>query len=351
MKLRLAAVVLASLLCVWLPASKASAAVELVRSAEIGDYNVKVLRDQTGWLVDVGNTKGLRPEDYLQYFSGGKDITGSVRNTPPLVEFIYSFAGVAAKDQCVFKAALDAMLSPLGAPFPAYAAGSDDLCDSLGVGSAASLQADRAAWTSYSRILLIEVVGDAKADRPVLPAQMLHAKLSVSPGEFANPAALFGRVKPFFEANANGIFNFFDLALMAQGAPVEGRIFRDQQLLGTFEIGGRTLGERLAAWWWAAALGGAVIVLAGGVLMLMRSRGDALVREIVVGYGTGVDYSLGEGATRAIARLRRFKSGRLDIERLADGDAITVNGVALGRRRRIRQTDRVVVAGKPLKLV
>lgn len=349
MKLRLiAAVVLVSLLC-W--ASKASAAIEVVRTVEIGDYSVKVLRDQTGWLVDVGNAKGLRPEDYLQYFSGTKDITASVRNAPPLVEFIYSFAGVSVKDQCVYKSALDAMLSPIGAPFPAYAGGSDDLCDGLGVNPAARLPADRAGWTSYSRILLIEVVGDTKAERPTLPPQMLHAKLSVSPGEFANPSTLFGRVKPFFETNANGIFNFFDPALVGGGVPVEGRIFRDRKLLGTFEIGGRAWGEQLMAWWWAAALGAAVIVLAGFLLLMMRRRNDALVREIVVGYGSQVDYSLGGGPSMAVAKLRRFKSGRLDIERLADGDPITVNGSVLDGRRRIRQSDRVIIAGKPLKLI
>jgi hypothetical protein len=302
-------------------------------------------------VVDVGKADAATEGLAIRYFADGEEVTDKFMTAPPVIDVVYSFVGVPAGDQCVHKTLLDALLAAGGAPFPAVSTVPNELCPEFDIVPASRLaEAYGAPYESYTRLLLIEVLGEAKAARPVLPPERIAARLEIAAAALADKGRQAERLRTFLAANINGVFHFLDVDAVAPGARIEGRVFRGDDLLGAFPL----TGPPLVAWakrewrWLAAAAAALVLVVV--VWLLARGRGKPL-REIVVGYGPASDYSLGGGPDRAVARITRFTNGRIRIERMSPAEAIAVNGKRLKRRRDIRLDDDVVIEGKVIRLV
>jgi hypothetical protein len=331
--------------------SAAVSAVDVLRTAVVGDISVKVVRAPSGWLIDVGTAAPDRSGDHVRYSAGDVDISERVLSSPPVIDLIYAFSGVPDKDQCVYKTMLDALAVVGGAPFAAFAPKENELCAELGIAPEAAL-AEYIDPETYTRLLVIQVAGDNGATGGLrLPSGRVTATLNLRPEVFADRQRLFDLLKSFIGANTNGIFHFLEDVAVAPGTTVQARVFRGANLVGSVDVNRASLAEQLwphRNWIWAGA---AVVLLLVAIALFGRLRAGRPLRVIVVGYGSKVDYSLGPIGDRPVARITRYSNGTIRIERLAKEESITVKGKNLKNRRRIDVRDEVIVDGKTLKLV
>ncbi len=346
--------------------ARADEPVRLVAHDKIRGLEFRLVAGSFGRILDVNTSDSAPEETDLKFFVAGNDVTPSVLSQPPLIEIAYVFTGISATQQCSFKVQLDAALSSISAFNLAYSDIENTLCPEFGIRPLELWQIDFVAPGDYSRLLVIGVGGEGRADASAAPANV-WAQLAVPATLFDDKARLIGEVTGFVEAHIFGGWSVLPADVAPASAPLTVTFADSDGVFFTLSDGVATAPSFLGGllrmlsavasrnmWLTSLVLGMlAVAVVIVAARRLSHRPGDGRtaaenepLRAVAVGYGSGREYSLGEGEDRDVALVMIYPSGRMRLVRKSADDPILVNGTAIGHDAWITAADRVIIGPK-----
>jgi len=323
--------------------------------------DLRVLRTPAGYLVDASIAENAAEGLGIKLFSGETDVTAAAETGRPAAAIVYFFAGADEARQCRAKWRMDAVLALGPLPNPAFSESPNALCPELGFAGA------NGAWVktilpqdSYRRVLaiLVSEAGDGAFFKT--SNSLLWDQLAIPYALLDDRDALANRLTAFVQPNITGLLSILPTPQGDANAPLRVVVYKDGAQL--FAVSSAQSAAQTAdsprARELIIAAAAILVVLAGAALLWTRRRGRAAppgnggdpVKAVSIGYGGGFDYSLGEGAEQAVARLEVYRDGRRKIVRLDTTEEIQVNGVEIEASTWIDGDAAITIAQKRIKL-
>jgi hypothetical protein len=346
--------------------ARADEPVRLVAHDKIRGLEFRLVAGSFGRILDVNTSDSAPEETELKFFVAGNDVTPSVLRRPPLIEIAYVFTGISASQQCSFKVQLDAALNSISAFNLAYADIENALCPEFGIRPLQLWQDDFVVPGDYSRLLVIDVAGEGRADAPTARTNV-WAQLAVSPTLFDDKARLIGEVTGFVDAHIFGGWSVLPADVAPANAPLTVTFADSDGVFFTLNDGAatspafldrllRAISALASSNVWLTFLVLAIVAVAVVIVVARRLShrpgGGSVVevteplRAVAVGYGADREYSLGGGANRDVALVMVYPGGRMRLVRKSADDPILVNGTAVGHDAWITAADRVIIGPK-----